>query len=398
MPRTPSFKVRDTPKGWLLHIPASLSDTGKLQRRYFSTRDLATAEAKKVRNDYRAHGEQASVLPPRVADDAVAALRVLEPTGATLLEAARSYLKMWAARNSSQLLGDAVIAFTTAKAETIREETAKSYAYTLERTMSSLHESVLADVTTEDLASILSEKKPTARAMHIRNLRVFWRWACKEPRQWATMAPVDALEFRKEAGEADIISLSAAEVKALLKAAEEFRPEAAIAFAVSIFGGVRSKELTRLTWASVLEDHIEIGRSVAKKHARRLVPICPTLRAWLDAYRGDAGAEDLLTGGNWRSVSCAVRRLAGWAVESKLLQHPPSPSRGAWPANGCRHTCASVQVAIGTPLEDLTFKFGHTGGHDVLRKHYVARMSKKEALEILSTGPNGTVVSLVSVA
>lgn len=77
------------------------------------------------------------------------------------------------------------------------------------------------------------------------------------------------------------------------------------------------------------------------------------------------------------------------------MRNPPPPTRGPWPSNACRHTCASVQIAIGTSLEDLTFKFGHSGGHDLLRAHYVARLTKKDALAILSSGPNGTTIPAI---
>jgi integrase len=150
-------------------------------------------------------------------------------------------------------------------------------------------------------------------------------------------------------------------------------------------------ELSKLTWRDITEDHIEIGRAIAKKHSRRLIPICPTLRAWLAATRGDAKDAAPIIPPNWTDVSKSVRRRAGWNVAARLLSDPPEPTRGEWPSNACRHTCASVQVAIGTPLDDLTFKFGHSGGHDLLRAHYVSRLTRKDALAILAIRPGGQV-------
>jgi integrase len=146
-------------------------------------------------------------------------------------------------------------------------------------------------------------------------------------------------------------------------------------------------ELERLTWANVHREHIEIGRDVAKKHSRRLVPLCASLKAWLKTYRDNAKADELIVPANWQDISKSVRRRAGWEVAARLLKNPPEPTRGAWPANACRHTCASVQVAIDTPLEKLIFAFGHSGGHDMLRKHYVSRLTKSDARKILSIRP-----------
>jgi hypothetical protein len=136
------------------------------------------------------------------------------------------------------------------------------------------------------------------------------------------------------------------------------------------------------------------------------VPLCPTLKAWLEATRGNAENDTLIIPSNWTDVSKSVRRRAGWDVVARRLDlqvktgklgQLPKITRGKWPGNAPRHTCASVQVAIGTPLEDLTFKFGHSSGHDLLRRHYVSRLSKKDALAILSIGPSGTEVNNLQV-
>jgi len=72
--------------------------------------------------------------------------------------------------------------------------------------------------------------------------------------------------------------------------------------------------------------------------------------------------------------------------------------RGAWPKNVCRHTCASTQIAIGTPLDDLTFKFGHAGGAVMLKQHYLGKLMKKDALELLAIGPNNSKISSIEAA
>jgi integrase len=400
---------------WKLDVPASASDTGKRFRAWFESRQAA--------RDFIGESttEAAATIPPSLAMDADTARQRIEAAGldmtlaeivaayveardamkgaGTLLEAARAFSRHHDARTSSKPLGEAVTAFLAFKEGTLRDATRKSYSYSLQSVMAPLNARTLADITVEELVGILGEKKPTARAMHVRNLRTFWSWASKEPRTWSSMTTVNALEFRRDAGEGDIEIFRPEEVKALLKAAEGYSPNAAVSFALSIFAGVRQAELEKLTWSDIREDHVEIGATVAKKGKRRMIPICPTLRAWIDAYTPtDADKADFIVGPNWREVSRAVRRLAGWAVAARILDEQPTPTRGAWPANAPRHTCASVLVATGEPLETLIFAFGHSGGHDLLRRHYVSRLTKKDALAILSTGPRGTKVKLVKVA
>lgn len=396
---------------WKIDVPKSASDCGKRYRAWFKTRDLAREHLAGINGT----AEPTAAIAPALAMEADKARLILEPwnldlveaakaialalealgDAGSLLEAAKAYRATHVSRLASKPMGEAVATYLDSRAD-LRDSTQRSYRYTLQGTFRPLAEIVLADITTADLAAILEAKAPTSRAVHKRNLSTFWRWASTPPRGWVPMDTVTALEAIRISSDNDIVIFTPADVKALMSAAEV--EKAAAAFAIAIFGGVRMAELGRLTWGNVSEEYIEIGKSVAKKHSRRLVPICPTLRAWMNATRGEATADTPIVPSNWVEVSKAVRRRAGWHVVARLLAKPPKPTRGAWPANACRHTCASVQVAIGTALDDLTFKFGHSGGHDLLRKHYVSRLTKKAALEILATGPKGSKVANIQAA
>ncbi len=415
MPRKPKIEaIFSTPRNrWKVDVSAEKSDTGRRYKAWFKTRDEARDYAAKLNEQdapspaitpgLAAEADKArGILEPfkldlvQAAREVAAALEVLGGKG-SILDAAKAYRASHDARHSSKPLGEAVALYLDSKID-LRDSTLKSYKYSLERVFSALESQPMADITTAQIEAILTLKGPTARAMHKRNLRVFWKWASILPRQWANMATVDALEAIRISSDADIEILKPGGVKALLHAAEAEGTGAAAAYAVAVFGGVRMAELARLTWGDVGEDNIEIGRAISKKHSRRLIPICPTLRAWIDATRGDAEHTAPIVPPNWIDVSKSVRRRAGWNIAARLLGSPPIPTRGEWPANACRHTCASVQVAIGTPLDDLTFKFGHAGGHDLLRRHYVSRLTKKDALAILAIGPNGSKISNLSAA
>jgi integrase len=394
---------------WRVTIPAGMND-GRRVRSWHATRQAARAHIEKIQDKEAPAAiiapalamkadEARAILKPweldlvQAAREVAGALKVLGGCG-TILAAAKAFRASHNARTASKKFGEAVTLYLDSRAD-LRKATITSYTYTLQSVFEPLAEKVLADITTADIEGELEGKGPTARKMHRRNLGAFWRWACSPPREWASLATVAALEAVRGSSDADIQILNPAEVKALMRAAEGEGTAAAAAYAIATFGGVRMAELGKLKWGDVGPDHIEIGRAVAKKHARRLVPICPTLRAWIDGTRGDAAGDGLIVPANWTDVSKSVRRRAGWDVAARLLADPPKPTRGAWPANACRHTCASVQVAIGTPLETLTFAFGHSGGHDLLKKHYVGRMTRKDALAILSVAPKGQKIQLL---
>lgn len=413
MSREPSFAYTDTKKGWLVHIPASLSDTGKLSRRYFDTRDGAKKFAKKLRDGYKADGVKASVLPPRMADDAVVATKMLKGTGLTLRDAAREVAAALAilgaagsiqeavlahrarhdARLASKPLSEAVQIYKV-RCINLADATKTSYKSTLETLLAPLHNRMIADIQVSDIETLLKGVGNTSRATHTRNLRAFWTWSAKKPRQWAEEKALEGLEIPPQRDdEEDIEILSIAEVKALLGAAELESSAAAASYALAVFAGIRMDELPRLVWGNINEESVELGKSVTKKSLRRNTPLCPTLKAWLEATRGNSKDTDQIVPKNWADVSKSVRRRAGWEVVARLAPDEIkkiAPTRGKWKANSPRHTCASIQVAIGTSLKDLIFQFGHSGGADLLRRHYVRKLMKKEALEILSIGPNGT--------
>ena len=412
----------ETRNRWRIDVPSSVAADGKRYKAWFKTRDLAREHLAGINGT----ATPTTAIAPGLAAEADKARGILEPfnmdlvqaarevavalealgDAGSILEAARAYRLTHNARHASKPLGDAVALYLDSKTD-LRDATLKSYKYTLEKSLAPLAKMTLADIETSDLEAILAPKAATARAMHKRNIRCFWKWASIQPRQWARMDTVDALEAIRHSSDADIAILKSDDVRSLLRAAEVESPAAAAAYALAVFGGVRMAELGKLTWGDVGADHIEIGRAIAKKHSRRLIPVCPTLTAWMDATRGDAADELLIVPPNWTDVSKSVRRRAGWNVSARLLTEAvtkgtmkalPKTPKGKWPANACRHTCASVQVAIGTPLEALTFAFGHSGGHDLLRRHYVSRLTKKDALAILAIGPNGTKISGIQAA
>ena len=50
------------------------------------------------------------------------------------------------------------------------------------------------------------------------------------------------------------------------------------------------------------------------------------------------------------------------------------------------------------PLESLLFEFGHTGTPALIRKHYVGRASKKEAVAFFKIAPEGVEIPNLAIA
>jgi hypothetical protein len=312
---------------WRVTVPATISPDGKRTRSWHKSRSAARSYIDAIEGKSSA---PSAVIPPSLALKADEARGILERWGLDLvmaarilsealdildgrgsvIEAAKAFRTSHEARHSSKPFGEAVALYLDSRSD-LRAATLKSYRYTLEDVSGDLHARSMADIQPADLEAILSGKGKAAYAMHRRNLGAFWRWAAKVPRQWANLTAVEGLEAPRSSNDEDIKILKPDDVRSLLTAAEIEGPAEATAYAIAIFGGVRMAELGKLTWADIGPDHIEIGRHIAKKHARRLVPICATLRAWLNEYRGDLAPSTLIVPPNWVDRSKNVRRRAG---------------------------------------------------------------------------------------
>jgi integrase len=403
MPRNsysePTFDRRR--QRWKVEIPATLSSSGKRSRSFFPSREKARAYIAALGSEE----SPAATITPTLAIEAAKARSIVDGTGFSLVEAARIvkeateilrgtggkievacriFAENYAKSVQSVSFIEGVHSYLSNRVD-LRPSTISSYRYTLETAFEKLHPLRLSEITPDQLQTLLSGKGRTSMTMHLRNLGAFWRWACSPPRRWAHLETFQSLERPRGTNDSDISVLRANEVRALLESAQI--EGAAAAFAIAVFAGIRMAEIERLTWRDVRQNEIEISKAVAKKHARRLVPISPTLSLWLEISRRGKLPDELIVPANWTDVSKSVRRRAGWKVSARLLKNPPEPTRGPWPANVLRHTCASVLVALGTPLEKLIFQFGHSGGHELLRRHYVSRMTEAEALEISQLAP-----------
>jgi site-specific recombinase XerD len=388
MPRTPKFSFKKAPgtaarkdtKKWFVNVPATLTATGKRERHFYKTRDEAAAAAQTLREKFLEHGSNAAAIRPSLAEDATLAAALLEPWGASLLDAARAYVAAQEREGASVPLTTATAAFLLS-CEGLRGRTIDGYRQTCAKLDATLGEKLLASVTAEDIAKAAELGNPGAAAANrFRCARAFWRWSAK--RGWCDADTFAAVQSPRVSTEGEISVLTVAEATALLEVAEEHFPQAVASYALQLFAGIRVEEITRLEAEHVSATGIDLPASVAKKSRRRHITPSPTLSAWLKKH-------PFTPCSNWKEVNNACRRLAGWDVVSRLLDTPPEPTRGAWPQNVLRHSFASYAIAAGTPLEEMLFSFGHTGSPSLLRQHYLGRATKKDALEFFALRPGG---------
>lgn len=389
MARTPSFKWKyHQGRGWVVNIPPSVSELKKRERCYFKTRDEAKEYAQELAKKYREHGSQASGIRPALAEDATKAAELLKGYGKTLTDAAAFLVDALKAEKASKLTGEAVDAWL-ASCSSLRPRSLKSYNQTAKRIKEGLPARTLSTITPEEMAQAVGIENASgaSAAVHYRNARAFWKWSAKKG--WCNGEVFEKVDAPKAKKGSNISVLDPTEAEALIRTAETHFPQAVASFALQLFAGIRSEEINRLTEKDVSPEGIELGEDATKTGSRRHITPSETLAAWLRKYPFKPCS-------NWNKVNAACRYLAGWKVvpdATTLEAHPLDEGfqdRPTWPQNVLRHSHATYSVAYGLPLQDLLFEFGHTASPTILRRHYVGRADKKQAIAYFAISPKGT--------
>jgi len=389
MARKASFTVLETPAGWQVNTPSTLAASGRRERHYFQTKKAAIAHAQTLRERFLAHGAGASIIRPSLAEDATRAMELLSPWGKSLTEAAR-FLAAALERDKASVPFEIASESWFDSMEGLRPKSVVSYRMTSTRLLESFKGRLMSTIEPEEIQAVVFSNGGTAtRSLHRRNARALWNFAAKKG--WCQKDVFAKVDTPRAGDAKEIAFLTVPEVEALLTTAEKHFPQAVPAYAVALFAGVRREELTKLEAFHVTPEGIELPAAVTKKGRRRHVTPSPTLAAWLREYPFEPCP-------NWLEVDRACRRLAGWDVASVLLKEPPKPTRGAWPQNALRHTHASYAIAAGASIESMLFEFGHSGGPQLLREHYLGRASKKEAVAFFAIGPKGQKIPTIAAA
>lgn len=386
MARKTEFNHVRSKAGWMVSIPPSLSSTGKRERCYFKTRDAARDFASGLKEKVRANGENASAIPPAMAEDAVLATAVLAPWGLSLLEAARLAASLKERENASCTVKSAVDAWIKS-CEGLRAPTLTSYKNATKRLSTALGDRILSSLEADEVQKALGLVGTTGSAVlgYHRIGRAFWRWAAKKG--WCKLEIYERVEAPRASKKNDVAFLTVDQCKQLLSTAQEHFPQAVASYAVLLFSGLRPSEFARLRTEDVSADGIEVNSDSKIAKRRHITPI-KTLKAWLEKYPFERVS-------NWRRVDQAVRYLAGWDVwVDPDFFKPPPPVEGQepaprlpWPQDATRHTFGTYSINSGVTLDHFLWEFGHSGNTRTLKTHYLGRASRKQALEFFAIRP-----------
>jgi len=323
---------------------------GRRRRRAFGSIEKAKAEAAKVAE--RLNQGESDVLKLTNSDQQayVLATRELKPFGVPMLDAVRQYIAAvkalppeasllaaasdYALRHptiaKSKRLPDVVDEFLREKQQ---DGVSSVYLRALRYHLNPLRDrfkTAIINVRTQELDEWLRSlgHSPRTRknaAVTIGTLFSFARDKGHLPKNVPTEAEGVARPKRATSGRIEI--LSPAELRMILDAAVTVEQRAY--FSIAAFTGIRAAEMARLEWNDIkmVAGFVEIGAAKAKTAARRLIPICPALAAWLAPIMGNEG--------HVFTSKRAAERLVEWA--GKVI--------GRWPQNALRHSYISYRVA-----------------------------------------------------
>ena len=329
----------------MVSVPPTMAADRKRHRKFFATERDASRYASKLRGAHNA-GHRAGLISVNLAVDAQEALRVLEPTGIGLLEAAKIVAKQMATSGAQET-------FSQRYDRAVLDgegRWSKRYRQDMELLLRWLPKKFLSlPCGTIDRAVVeaaLVQDRPLARStIDARSTRV--------------LAVLHYRERHRKSSEIKILTL--AEVEKVLSHCQT--PEERRVVALLAFAGIRpdaeSGEIARLDWEAVGAKEIYIAPTTSKTGSDRHIEITPRLRAEIDGHP----TEGPVLPANWRRSWQRIRKAAGIAGEQDIL----------------RHSFASHYLAA-TSEEQAKAAMGHTAGSSTLFRHYRRAVTQPDGL------------------
>jgi integrase len=248
----------------------------------------------------------------------------------------------------------------------------------------------LEDVRPLDLARWIDERFASGVSGPTLNrdlclVSALYRWAVRL--EHVDGNPAMRVERFSERGRARTTFLSAAEARALVDGAPALlRPLLVVALST----GMRRGELLSLRWRAVDLDRrlLTVEAETAKSGASRVVPLsedaCDALRRVRTAADGDDSLRAVFTRADGRPLTGRVLARAFEHAVSACASIPPA-KRTLVTFHVLRHTAASLMVAAGVPLFDVSKVLGHASLRMTERySHFVPETAGRAAVERLA--------------
>jgi len=377
--------VTDGRRGWRLTWNAP-----DRRRRFFSDLAEAREQARRIVAELRAGRPAAANADASDLDELSRARRYLLNIDASIEQAVKEYAEAYKALGGRSVSGfiqaqiqrmgklrEGTIAEVAAELIAEKEARGKGSSWVkslrvflLNKAAKTLTKPILL-ITPEDLGKFLSQWSGRTRNNYLTFFVLLFNFA--KGKYLPAGEPTSAEKLER-----DVVTPSEVEIwtpdeaKKILDAAD---PDELPFFAISMFAGIRTREITLLDWSQVRpsddpdESHIEIKAVGSKKQAgRRIVPILPALAAYLKAIKPPK------TGRIVPNVNMTPRQFRIAAAAGLKWKH-----------NASRHSFGSYRMAEIKNAYHVAEEMGNTPA--MVKKHYFQAVTKAEAARFWAIRP-----------
>jgi integrase len=310
---------------WRVNDPRGTD--GKRQRKFFETKEDAERFARQQKADRHAYGAYFVSIPP--SERAVLAYQMerLRKLGWTL-PAAVDFIERHGKMPPSIKLGTVAAEFVAAKKNAgLRPRYLRTLRASINRFLINRREKGISDISASEIQEYIGGNgwADSTKRSYLVDVRTLFSFA--EKRKYIAENPALAVDLPRLDEKPPGI-LTPDQARGLLDSCLDTEPDNLPVFVLSLFGGIRRSEAEKLEWAEIGAEFIEIKAEKAKTRRRRLIPISPQLRVWLDSARGIGGK---LPAVNYADKLKRTLEKAGLRAE--------------WPQNALRHSFASYHYA-----------------------------------------------------
>ena len=375
-PSWPLLRWRTTKTGKTAMVDCGMMN-GKRVRFFYKTMEEAEGKAALMRVARQNQGNDAFSMIARTRADAQQALKLLEPHGLTLTQAAQFYLDNIDVIQNAKTYSETVAELLHAK-----EQDGKSARYLqdmrnrLESAEPAFGTRLLHTIKPVDLDDYL--RSLDVAGMTRNNFRrlfsVLFRYGVT--RRYCLKNPVAQIDVvTVERGKPPILSVP--EARALMSNLEA---ELVPAIALALFAGLRPEaEIFAsdhpLDWRHIdLEDRtIDIDKS-KNVGSHRYVKIQENLLEWLNPHVCKSGA---ICGVDYYA---RLRKARAKAVETLRKAGEWAEMLETWPGDVLRHSYASYHCAHFKDSRLTSQGMGHSGDLQIFNRHYRNRVKEADAL------------------
>ena len=360
------------------------------RRRFFSDIAEAKEQARRIVAELRAGRPAAANADASDLDELSRARRHLLNIDASIEQAVKEYVEAYKAlggRSVSGFIQAQIQRMGKLKEGTIAEVAAELIAekeargkgsswvkslrvFLLNKAAKTLTKPILL-ISPEDLGKFLSQWSGRTRNNYLTFFVLLFNFAKGKYLPAGEPTAAEKLE-RDVVTPSEVEIWTPEEAKKILDAAD---PDELPFFAISMFAGIRTREITLLDWSQVRpsddpdESHIEIKAVGSKKQAgRRIVPILPALAAYLKAIKPPK------TGRIVPNVNMTPRQFRIAAAAGLKWKH-----------NASRHSFGSYRMAEIKNAYHVAEEMGNTPA--MVKKHYFQAVTKAEAAKFWAIRP-----------